>query len=71
MVNVPVVGAPVAISAHRHPVEQGWTSPSLAGHHHQPGESLLCADACLGLLLCHDIDFCLLIGIGLHLLCTR
>jgi hypothetical protein len=55
------------IAASRHPVEQGWMPP-LVRHHHQPGGSLLCAGAFLGLLLCHDTDLCLLIGVGPRLL---
>jgi hypothetical protein len=70
MVNVPATGDPTMITTSRHPVEQGWTPPSLAGHHHQPGESLLCVGTYLGLFLCHDVGFCLLIGIWLHLLHT-
>jgi hypothetical protein len=70
MANVPAAGAPTAIFASRHLIEQGRTPP-LAGHHHLPGESLLYAGACLGLLLCCDIGFCLLIGVGLRLLRTQ
>jgi hypothetical protein len=69
MVNVPMVGAPTVITDSRRPIEQGLTPPSLAGHHHRSGESLLCA--CLGLLHCCDADFCLLIGGGVRLLHTR
>jgi hypothetical protein len=70
MPNVPTAGAPATITASPRPVEQGRAPPSLAGDHHRPGESLLCAGACLGLLHCRDADFCLLIGIGLRLLCA-
>jgi hypothetical protein len=70
MVNVPVARAPTAITASRRPVEQGWMPPSLARHRRRLGESLLYVGACLGLLLYCDISFCLLIGIGLHLLRT-
>jgi hypothetical protein len=45
--------------------------PPLVGHRHHPCESLLWAGACLGLLLCRDAGFFLLIGVGLHLLRTR
>jgi hypothetical protein len=58
------------ITASHSPVKQGQTPSSLTGHRRRLGESLLCAGACLGLLLCHDVGFCLLIGVGLHLLCT-
>jgi hypothetical protein len=70
MVEVFVAGAPTAIVASCRPVVQGWMPP-LVGPHHRPGKSLLCAGACLGLLLYRDAEFCLLIGIGLHLLCMR
>jgi hypothetical protein len=68
MANTPAAGAPAAITASHHPVEQRRMPPSLAGHCRRPGESLLCANACLGLLLCRDAGFYLLIGIGLCLL---
>jgi hypothetical protein len=68
MVNIPMAGAPVVITANRHPIEQGRMPPSLAGHCRRPGE---CASARLALLLCRDIGFCLLIGVGLCLLCMR
>jgi hypothetical protein len=42
--------------------------PPLVGHRHRPGESPLYADTCLGLLLCHDMGFYLLIGVGFCLL---
>jgi hypothetical protein len=71
MVNVPVAEARTMIIASRRPVEQGRTPPSLPGHHSRSGESLLSADACLGLLLYHDTSFCLLIGVGHHLLRLR
>jgi hypothetical protein len=71
MVNVPVAGALATITTNRRPTEQGRSHPSLAGHHHQPGESLLCVNAHLGLLLCRDTGFCLLIGVGHCLLCMR
>jgi hypothetical protein len=45
------------------PIAQGRVLP-LVMHHCQPGESLSCADAHLGLLLCHDTNLHLLIGIG-------
>jgi hypothetical protein len=70
MASIPVAGATTAITTSCHPITQGWTPP-LARPHHRPGESLLLIDAHLGLLLCHDADFCLLIGVGLHLLCMR
>jgi hypothetical protein len=71
MANVSVVGAPIAITASRRPVEQGRMPPSLVGHRRQPGESLLYADACLGLLLCRHGGFCLFIGVGFRILRTR
>jgi hypothetical protein len=70
MADVPVVGAPTVIITSCHPVVQGWTPP-LVGPQRWPGESLLCAGAHLGLLLYHDTDFCLLIGVGLRLLRMR
>jgi hypothetical protein len=71
MVNIPVAGAPTEITVNRHPVEQGRMPPSLVGHHRRPGESLLYANARMGLLLCRDASFCLFIGIGLCLLCMQ
>jgi hypothetical protein len=65
MVNVLMAVAPSAITTSRHPIEQGCMPPSLVGHRRRPGESLLCAGACLGLLLCRDTGFCLLIGVEL------
>jgi hypothetical protein len=70
MASIPVAGATTAITTSCHPITQGWTPP-LARPHHRLGESLLLIDAHLGLLLCRDADFCLLIGVGLHLLCMR
>jgi hypothetical protein len=67
MSNLNTVGALTAITASHHPIEQVWTPPFLARHHHQPRESLLYASAYLGLLLCRKVGFCLLISIGLHL----
>jgi hypothetical protein len=46
-VNVPAVGAPIAITANRCPAEQGRMPPSLARHRHRPGEFLLCVGLCL------------------------
>jgi hypothetical protein len=71
MANIPAVGAPVVITANHRPTEQGQTPPSLVGHRRQPGESLLCAGARLGLLLYRGTSFCLLISIGLCLLHMR
>jgi hypothetical protein len=45
--------------------------PPTVRHCHRSGGSLLCASACLGLLLCHDTGLCLLIGVGLCLLQMR
>jgi hypothetical protein len=67
MANVPMARAPAVITTNRRPTEQGQTPPSLARHQHQPGESLLCGEGCLGFLLCRDANFCLLIGVGLRL----
>jgi hypothetical protein len=64
MVNVLAAGAPAMITINCHPAEQGQAPPCLAGHHHQPGESLLYAGAFLCLLLCCDT-------IGLRLLHIR
>jgi hypothetical protein len=64
MLNVLAVGAPAVITANCHPAEQGRMPPCLAGHRRRLGESLLCADACLGLLLCRDTE-------GLRLLRIR
>jgi hypothetical protein len=58
------------IASSYHPIEQG-RMPSLVEHHRRPSESLLYVGACLGLLLCHDVDFYLLIGVGLCLLHMR
>jgi hypothetical protein len=71
MANVPTAGSPTVITTNCHPVEQGWMPPSLTGRHRRPSESLLCVGACLGLLLCHDAEFSLLIGVGFLLLRTR
>jgi hypothetical protein len=68
MVNIPMAGAP---TSSRRSVVQGRMPPSLVRHRHQPGESLLYVGACLGLLLSHDADFCLFIGVALRLLRTR
>jgi hypothetical protein len=46
-------------------------APPLVGHPCRPGEPLLYAGACLGLPLCPDSGFYLLIGIGPCLLRTR
>jgi hypothetical protein len=70
MVNVPVAGAPAAFTASHRPIEQGRMPLSLVVHRRQPSESLLCVGTCLGLLLCRDTDFSLLIGVGLRLLRT-
>jgi hypothetical protein len=70
MVDNPIAGAPAVIAASCHPVAQGWTPP-LVGPRCQPGESLLRVDVRLALLFCRDTDFCLLIGIGHHLLHMR
>jgi hypothetical protein len=70
MANVPATQALIAITASCRPIEQGWIPPSLARHRRRLGETLLCVSACLGLLLYRDISFCLLIGIGIHLLRT-
>jgi hypothetical protein len=70
MVDVPVVGAPAAIAATCRAIAQGWMPP-LVGPRRRPGESLLRAEARLGLLLCHDPDFCLLIGVELRLVRMR
>jgi hypothetical protein len=61
-------GSPAAITASCHPVAQGQMPP-LVSPHRRPGESLLRVGTCLGLLLCHDVGFCLLIDVGLHLIC--
>jgi hypothetical protein len=45
------------MTANCHLTERGWMSP--------PAEFLLCAIACLGLLLHHDADLYKLIGLGL------
>jgi hypothetical protein len=68
--DVPVAGDPAVIADIYHPITQGQMPP-LVGHHHRPGQSLLCAGARLGLLLCCDASFFLLIGVGLHLLHMR
>jgi hypothetical protein len=52
-VNLLAVGAPAAIAASRHPVEQGWMPPPIE-HRCRSGGSLHCAGDCLGLLLCRD-----------------
>jgi hypothetical protein len=69
-VDAPVVGVPIMIAAHRHPIMQGW-APPVVRHCQQPCESLSCADAHLGLLLCCDTSLCLLISIGPRLLRMR
>jgi hypothetical protein len=66
----PIAGAPIVIAASCRPVMQGQIPPLLRPHR-RLGESLLHAGAPLGLLLCHDAGFCLLIGVGLHLLRMR
>jgi hypothetical protein len=71
MASIPAAGAPITITANRHPIEQGQMPPSLAGHCRHSGESLLFAESRLGLLLCHDAGFCLLLGVGLCLLHMR
>jgi hypothetical protein len=70
MADVPIGGAPAAITASCRPVAQG-RMPPLVGPRRHPSESLLCADARLGLLLCRDVGFCLLLGVGLRLLRMR
>jgi hypothetical protein len=70
MADVPIAGAPTEITANHHPDARG-RMPPLVGHCHRPSESLLLAGIRLGLLLCCDADFHLLIDIGLHLLRTR
>jgi hypothetical protein len=69
-VDAPAAGVPTAITTHRRPVAQG-RAPPLVRHRHQPGESSTYADACLGLLLHRDTDFCSLIGAGPRLLRMR
>jgi hypothetical protein len=71
MVNIPMVGAPAAITANCRPAEQGQMPPSLVEHHRQPSEPLLYAGTRLGLLLCRDANFFLLIGIGFCVLRMR
>jgi hypothetical protein len=46
--------------------ERAWASPPV-GHRHCLGELLLCAVACLGLLLHCDADLYPLAGLGLLL----
>jgi hypothetical protein len=67
MANVLATGAPTVIAASRRSVTRGWMPP-LVSQHYRLGESLLHVDAHLGLLICHDVDFCLLTGIGPRLL---
>jgi hypothetical protein len=56
MADVPVAGAPTAITASFYPITQGLTPP-LVRPRRWPGESLLHAGARLGLLLCRDVNF--------------
>jgi hypothetical protein len=70
MAHAPAAEAPAMITISCRLVTQG-RMPSLVEHHRRPSESLLCAVAFLVLLLCRDIDFCLLIGVGPHLLHMR
>jgi hypothetical protein len=70
MADVPIAGAPITITASCHPIVQGWMPP-IVGPRHWPGESLIHAGARLGLLLCHDAAFCMLIGVELRLLRMR
>jgi hypothetical protein len=58
-----MAGALATMIASRHPTGQGRTPPA-ARHYHCSGESLLCAVACLGLLLRRDAYLCLLICRG-------
>jgi hypothetical protein len=57
MANVHGAGDPAMVAAGHHPIKQGQMPPPVR-HHHQSGGSLLCADACLGLL--HFCDASLL-----------
>jgi hypothetical protein len=66
MADVPTPGAPTVIIVSHHYIAQGWTPP-LVSHRRRPCESLLHADPRLGLLLCYDASFCLLIRRGPHL----
>jgi hypothetical protein len=63
MANVLTAGAHTMMTTNRHLTEQGRTSP-LAGHRHCSGEFLLCATACLDLLLHRNADLFLLTGSG-------
>jgi hypothetical protein len=69
-VDVPATGAPIVIATSGHPIAQGWMPP-LVRHPRRPYESLLYAGACLGMLLCRDASFYLLIRIGPCLFHTR
>jgi hypothetical protein len=51
------------MTANLHLAERGQMSPP-AGHHHCSGEVLLCAIACLGLVLCRDTDLFPLTSLG-------
>jgi hypothetical protein len=70
MEDAPTVRAPTVVAASRRPIMQGPVPP-LFGHHRWPGDSLSCADSCLGLLLCCGADLCLLIGVRPCLHCMR
>jgi hypothetical protein len=58
MEDAPTVRAPTVVAASRRPIMQGPVPP-LFGHHRWPGDSLSCADSCLGLLLCCGADLLL------------
>jgi hypothetical protein len=66
MVDLPIVGATTVITVSHHPTAQGRVPP-LVRHLCRPGGSIPHAGACLGLLLCRDACFGLLIGVGPHL----
>jgi hypothetical protein len=61
--DVLMAGAPATMTKNRHLTEQGRTPPP-AEHRYCLGGSLLYAIASLGLPLRHDVDICLLIGLG-------
>jgi hypothetical protein len=50
MASIRVAGAPATMATSRRPIEQGWTPPPVVCRHWLRG-FLLCASACLGLLL--------------------
>jgi hypothetical protein len=62
----PTAGVPAATIAPRQPVVQR-RAPPLVMHHRRPGESLSYANTHPSLLLCHDTDLYLLIGVEPHL----